>query len=234
MSAGPPVVGVDGCKGRWLVVRRRPGVGATAELVDDLAPLVDAVRLGGIAALAVDMPIGILDHHPRAADVAARRLLGPRRSSVFPAPVRSVLAAADYDEARARSRASTGVAPSRQTFNLVPAIVHLDALVEPDDQGRLVEAHPELAFARLAAGDDALPAPLGDPKRTAAGRRRRRELLLDHDPTLAPVLDDSPLPTIDLLDAAALTVTAERVVSGTDRRLGDERDHLGRRVEIVW
>ncbi len=229
-----PVVGVDGCRGRWLVVRRRPGVGATAELVDDLGPLVEAVRIGRIAALAIDMPIGILDHHPRASDVAARRLLGRRRSSVFPAPVRSVLGAADYDEARTRSRATAGVAPSRQAFNLVPAIAHLDSLVEPGDQDLVVEAHPELAFARLAAGDAGAAAPLDEPKRTGAGRRRRRHLLVRHDPTLAALLDASPLPVVDLLDAAVLTVTAARVATGTERRLGDERDRFGRRAEIVW
>ena len=175
------------------------------------------------------MPIGLLDHHPRAADVEARRLLGPRRSSVFPAPVRAVLGAGDYDEARQRSRAAAEVAPSRQAFNLVPAIVHLDGLVRPDDQDQLVEAHPELAFASLAGR------PLAEPKRTAAGRAERRRLLVDHDDRLATLIDRSDLPPIDLLDAAALTVTAGRVVDGTERRLGDpdERDRAGRRAEIV-
>jgi predicted RNase H-like nuclease len=240
-SAATPIVvaGVDGCRGRWLVVRRVVGRGPdagtepSAELVDDLAPLIDELRRGRLAALAVDMPIGPLDDHPRTCDVEARRLLGPRRSSVFPTPVRAVLDAvvdhgADYDEARRVSRAAVGVAPSVQAFNLVPAIGHLDRLVQVGDQDRLVEAHPELAFARL--NDEPLP----HPKRTAEGRALRRRLLVAADPAFGPLIASSRLPAIDLLDAAVLTITAARVVAGDERRLGDQRDRAGRRAEVVW
>lgn len=231
------MAGVDGCRGAWLVVRRGPepapgqARAAAAELVDDLGPLVDQLRRGDLAAVAIDMPIGLLDHHPRVCDTEARGHLGPRRSSVFPAPIRAVLDAADYDEARVVSRHRAGVAPSRQAFNLVPAIVHVDRLVRPDDQDLLVEAHPELAFARLAGG------PLAEPKRTPEGRARRRQLLIAHDPDLGPVLGSGAGPEVDLLDAAALTVTADRVVAGTERRLGPtphQRDRRGLRAEIVW
>lgn len=238
--AGGSVAGIDGCRGAWLVVRRGPldgrkdlaGAAAdrqtTAELVTDLGPIVDALRRDELTAVAIDMPIGLLDRHPRLCEVEARKLLGPRRSSVFPSPVRAVLDAADYDEARRISRAAVGKAPSRQAFNLVPAIRHLDRLVRSGDQDRLVEAHPELAFARLAGR------PLPHPKRTAEGRALRRRLLLEHDPTLRVVLDTSELPMIDLLDAAALTVTADRVVGAEERRLGPEPTPDGRLSEIVW
>lgn len=228
---GPTVVaGVDGCRGRWLVVWRTLGGGAepTAELVDDLGPLIDDVRNHRLAALAIDMPIALLDQHPRRCDTEARRHLGPRRSSVFPTPVRAALGSADYDEARRRSREAAGVAPSIQAFNLLSAIAHLDPLVDPADQDRVVEAHPELAFARLAGE------PLPHSKRAADGRNQRRTLLIDHDPSLGRLIGSSPLPKIDLLDAAVLTVTAARVVTGDERRLGGELDHRGRRAEIVW
>lgn len=242
------VAGVDGCRGRWLIVRRslaQPDE-AWAELVDDLGPLIDQCRRSEVAAVAIDMPIGLLEHHPRACDVEARRLLGPRRSSVFPAPVRAVLGAGDYDEARRRSRAAAGVAPSRQAFNLVPAITQLDDLIEADDQDQVVEAHPELAFARLAGE------PLTEAKRTPRGRAWRRQLLTDAHDELGSFLTSflasgsissgrsasgqpgGPLPEIDLLDATALTVTAAHVVAGTERRLGQERDHRGRRAEVTW
>jgi len=224
------VAGVDGCRGRWLVVRRNlnRNTPPSAELIDDLGPLVDEVRRHRLLALAIDMPIALLDVHPRTCDVEARRHLGPRRSSVFPAPVRAVLDAADYDEARSLSRAAADIAPSRQAFNLIPAIAHLDPLIEASEQDRIVEAHPELAFARLAGE------PLADPKRTAAGRATRRRLLADHDPNLGQLIESSGLPPVDLLDAAALTVTAARIVDGDERRVGDQLDHRGRRSEIVW
>lgn len=224
------VAGVDGCRGRWLLVRRTlDGVSTpTAELVDDLGPLVDEVRQHQLRVLAIDMPIALLDVHPRTCDVEARRHLGPRRSSVFPAPVRAVLDATDYDEAKSLSRAAAGIAPSLQAFNLVPAIAHLDPLIEASDQDRIVEAHPELAFARLAGE------PLAHPKRTAAGRAMRRRLLAANDPKLGQLIESSGLPAIDLLDAAALTVTGARIVAGDERRVGDQLDHRGRRSEIVW
>lgn len=230
-----PVAGIDGCRGRWLVVRRWPGqTGAPAtrapeaELIDDVGPVIDEVRDGRLAALAIDMPIGLLDHHPRRSDVEARRHLGPRRSSVFPTPVRAVLGVEDYDRAKAISRAAAGVAPSLQAFNLLPAIAHLDGLITAEDQDRVVEAHPELAFARLAGE------PLSEAKRTADGRAARLALLVADDPAFGQLVETSRLPMIDLLDAAVLTVTAAHLVTGDARRLGGERDDRGRRAEIVW
>jgi predicted RNase H-like nuclease len=228
------VAGVDGCRGRWLVVRRGPGPGersATAELVDDLGPVVDEFRAGRLAAVAIDMPIALLDHHPRECDVAARKLLGPRRSSVFPAPARAAATATTYAEACERSRQAVGYALSRQAFNLLGPIVHLDELVAPTDQDNLVEAHPELAFARLFG------APLPEPKRTPEGRRHRQLLLGTVDAALAELIDNGAgLPPTDLHDAAVLTVTADRIVDGSARRLGAESDidRRGRRAEIVW
>lgn len=224
------VAGADGCRGRWLVVWRDLAgrIDPTAELLDDLAPLIDDIRQQRLAALAIDMPIALLDHHPRASDTEARRHLGPRKSSVFPTPVRAVLGSANYDEARRRSREAAGVAPSIQAFNLLPAIAHLDPLITAADQDRVVEAHPELAFARLAGE------PLDHPKRTTEGRDQRRTLLTDHDRALGVLIGSSQLPPIDLLDAAALAVTAARVTTGDERRLGGELDHRGRRAEIVW
>lgn len=243
------VAGVDGCRGQWLVVRREPshdsgdGRTTTADLVDDLAPLVDELRAGTLEALAIDMPIALLDVHPRACDVAARGLLGVRRSSVFPAPVRAALGCTDYDEARRRSRETAGIAPSVQAYNLLPSIRHLDELVRASDQDCLVEAHPELAFTRLNGQ------PLDEPKKTSAGRDLRRRLLVEADPTFSAVLDElvhpaagrAKLPAIDLYDAAVLTITADHIVAGTERRLPDDDsgpfhvlDHLGRRAQIVW
>ena len=42
-----------------------------------------------MGALAIDIPIGIPEAGARPADREARALLGPRRNSVFPAPVRA-------------------------------------------------------------------------------------------------------------------------------------------------
>ena len=75
-----------------------------------------------LAALAVDMPIGLPDDGPRLADQQARRRLGARRSSVFPTPVRATLDAVDYPDALAISRRVSGKGLSKQAFNLLPRI----------------------------------------------------------------------------------------------------------------
>ncbi len=202
----------------------------TASFVTELAELVQGVRDRQIRAVAIDMPIGLLDHQPRAADVEARKLLGPRKSSVFPTPVRATLEAADYVDACERSRAVSGKALSKQAFNLLPKIAQLDDLIAADDQDRVVEAHPELAFVRLAGGF------LDHPKRSPEGQELRRSLLATAFGAAAVngVLAAGVAPTLDLLDAMANLVTASHVANGSEHRLGGELDATGKRAEIVW
>lgn len=239
------VAGVDGCRAGWVVVRARlparagvspgpqslEGASLEAQVVQEVEPLVAAVRAGTMGAVAIDMPIGLLADQPRACDGEARQVLGHRHSTVFPAPVRPVLAARSYEEACQLSRAASGRALSRQAYHLVDRIRVLDELLDTDDGERFVEAHPECAFARLAGH------PL-DSKHSAGGRHQRLGLLRA---TLGPALDElvdggrpASAPIIDLLDAAALVVTAAHVVAGTEIRLGQERDPTGKRAQIVY
>ncbi len=228
------VAGVDGCRGGWVVVRALIDPGDIegrrfmAEHVENLEPVVDQVRSGELAAMAVDMPIGLFEDRPRPCDVAARVVLGSRRSTVFPAPVRATLAASDYIEACRLSRAACGKALSKQAYNLLNAIRHLDGLLVPADAERIVEAHPECAFARLGAS------PLTS-KHKPEGRARRVELLdgaLGSD--FVSLRTSSSLPMTDLLDAAVLTVTARHVVEGSDIRLGGECDPTGKPAQVVY
>src|SRR6478672_10250511 len=89
------VLGVDGFRGGWVGARV---VGTQVEwlLLPDAQAVVEASTAA--AATAVDAPIGLPEAGPRDCDLAARRLLGVRGVSVFPAPVRAVLAATSYAE----------------------------------------------------------------------------------------------------------------------------------------
>src|SRR3954447_20737539 len=98
------VAGVDGCPSGWVVA-----MGSDVDVVPTFADVLAATR--DAVCVAVDMPIGLPDAGARACDVAARVALGPRRSSVFPAPRRALLRCREWADA-------TGV--SRQTFNLLP------------------------------------------------------------------------------------------------------------------
>ncbi len=227
--AGAEVVaGVDGCRMGWVVARRGPA-GLGLAVVPEIGPVIEEVAAGAVAALAVDMPVGLPGAGPRACDAEARRLLGPRRSSVFPAPARAVLGANTYREAAARSRAAMGRSLPVQAYNLVPKVAELDRALRPELQGRVVEAHPELAFRRLAGG------PAAHPKRTPEGRAERLALL-----AAAGLGDLSRLRALgaapdDILAAAVLVLTAERIRAGTATRLGDGSvDARGLRMEVAY
>lgn len=167
--------------------------------------------------LAVDMPIGLLDVGRRACDIEARRRLGPRRSSVFPAPLRPMLETRTYEEALAIAGLS------KQAYNLIPKIRELDSLMTTDLQRIVVEAHPELCFARLGG------APCHASKRTTEGLAERRALV---DPTIG--VPPRGAQWDDVLDACALVETARRLLNDDVERLGDgRRDAKGLRCEVV-
>ena len=222
------VLGVDGWRGRWVAAR---GEGRSVEL----AVLVDAaavLAVPDVEVIAVDMPIGLSDDGVRTCDVQARRLLGRAGSSVFPAPVRAVLATDDYAEARRISREVTtpSRAPSAQTFQLVRAIRDLDdALGEPPDP-RVVEVHPELAFRC------GLDPRVVDPKASARGlaqRIRALEPVMDVLDALARA--PGGVPAVDALDACAAAWSAQRIAEDRSESVGDDvRDARGRRMRISW
>ncbi len=167
------VWGVDGCRAGWAAARHRPGSAhADVHLFPDFAALLDTA--GSDALIAVDIPIGLAEHEARAADRAARAFLGPRGSSVFPAPVRATLGATSYRDASARSFAASGKKLSQQTYNILGKIGEVDAALQADPtrRSRVFEVHPEVSFTVCNSG-----APMAHPKRTPDGRAERLTLL---------------------------------------------------------
>jgi predicted RNase H-like nuclease len=226
------VAGIDGCRGGWLVAMLPadgPGHGADVRVHPDLGEVAEALRSGRIAAAAIDIPIGLPAKCARACDLEARRLLGPRRSSMFPAPVRAVLGTTSYADACAVSRAVSGKALSKQLYNIVGKIRAVDRLESPRLQQRLFEACPELSFALMDDGR-----PMRHPKRSAEGRAER-VALLEQESGLGPVDSAPPAGAArdDVLDALALVWTARRYVDGSCLRLGGQLDETGLRMEVV-
>lgn len=201
---------------------------ARAEVVADLQALVTKVHAGELAAAGIDMPIGLPHDRQRSSDRELRAWLGPRRSSVFQTPARAVLDATDYADALARNRKHLGVGLSKQAWNLVSKIRELDALITPDLQPRISEAHPESSFAAMNKG------PLMTRKATPEGRAERRALL-DAHLGKTPKLDTADAPLVDLLDACAAAWTARRIANDTARWFGslDERDESGLRMTVA-
>ncbi len=225
------VAGVDGCRGGWVIVTAAPaGPLIAVEVAPAIGPVVERVRDGELAVVAVDMPIGLAAAGARACDTDARRRLGPRRSAVFPTPPRPLLGSSTHAEAVDRGRELDGRGISVQAFNLLPRIAELDASIEPTDGDSIVEAHPESGFARMADG------PLTTSKKTAEGRGERLALLETHFPGSADLLATRHrgVAADDLLDAAANVWTARRWLHGTAEVLGDgARDARGLIMRIV-
>ena len=227
-----PVVGIDGCRGGWLALRLGPGSGAARA---EIAATWQDVSLAGAAMVAVDMPVGLTDAGSRGCDLAARRLLPKgRKSSVFPAPRRYMLACETWREAQDEGRRREGLGLSKQSWNILPKIRELDAALRPADQARVREAHPELIFHHLN-GWDALPG-----KRSREGRAARLSILkaagLD---AIEPLLDLYPRMRVqpdDILDAAACALAARRMLRGEAVCLPKSplRDPRGLRMEIWY
>jgi predicted RNase H-like nuclease len=191
--------------------------------------------------IGVDVPIGLLsgaEPGGRACDREARKLLGPRGSSVFSPPARPALDALRngdaYAAVSAANRASSpaGIGLSKQTFGIMPKIADVDDAMTPELQDRVFEVHPEVTFGR-ANEWQLLPS-----KKRAEGRRAR-EL------TLArlgyPSLEEwfvEPWPprsrADDLLDAGIACWTARRIARGEAQRVPADppTDPRGLRMEI--
>lgn len=216
------VAGVDGRRGGWVIAVIDLSAPPRLESLDYVAPLAPALA-DDLAVIAIDMPIGLSDAGTRECDTAARRLLRPHASRVFPAPPRAALGHADdYAAACAASRAAGGKAISRQTWNLLPAIAEIDGL---SDDLRIVECHPEIAFALMNGH------PVDERKKTPEGRAMRLALLRRWLPDLAdPAYGD------DGLDALACAWSAARRAAGSAITLPSgeaPRDGLGRRMQIT-
>jgi predicted RNase H-like nuclease len=196
-----------------------------------LASVVAALASGRMVAAGIDIPIGLAECGPRACDREARRMLGPRRSSVFPAPARPVLRASSYKEACTISRQVSGRAVSKQLYNIVPKIREVDRL-QSDARSRsqhLFEMCPELSFTVMTG------TPMPHNKRTPEGRAARVEALRPSFGDVAPLLEP-PLGGAtpdDVLDALAGAWTARRYAAGSCLRLGGEVDGTGLHMEVI-
>lgn len=245
-AARPPadiVAGVDGCRGGWIVVTRSLGDPGTAKAYLR-ATIAEVLALEPKPVLfALDIPIGLPERGGaggRACDVAARRVLGGRQSSVFAVPSRAAVMCSDYQEA-CRVALATSDPPrkvSKQTFNLFPKIREVDAVITPPLQNRVFEVHPEVAFWALNE-----EVALDEPKKVKSqpygpGIELRRRLLAAAGYSRSflasqPFARQSAGPD-DLLDATANSWSASRIARAAARRFPADPplDGRGLRMEI--
>lgn len=231
--------GVDGARSGWIRVWEA-GDALKFAYYATVTELAAALR--NVDVLGVDIPLGLSEHAPRAADVQARRFVGGRRAcSIFAAPLRGILQAETQAEASALHRVldhekqrGFGV----QSFALLSKIRDWDSALRADTAWaeHVFEVHPEVSFAALAGGQG-----LAAPKKSGEGHRQRRTLLGDHygAARVASLLERVPRACAqpdDVLDALAAHWSAQRIAAGAAGSLPAvvERDACGVRMGIYY
>lgn len=117
-------LGVDGCAGGWIAVRRSAdSEQLRASRHERLSEFLTEAPIPHV--IAVYVPIGLLSIGARLCDERARRILGPRRSSVFPAPLRPMLGCKTHAEASAVRRSIEGKGMSIQAFGILAKVLEV-------------------------------------------------------------------------------------------------------------
>jgi predicted RNase H-like nuclease len=224
------VLGADACPAGWV------GIALSDDRVQayvhaEIAGLVALVSADGdLAAVGIDIPIGLADAGLRQADVLARKAAGPRWASVFMTPVRPALTVPNHQAASALNRQLAGSGISRQAFNLRDKILQVDQWL-PTAPCPVIEVHPELCFAEMAG------APLADSKSTWAGATTRYRLLAAQGIGLSGELGLArrQVGVDDVLDAAAVAWTARRFAAGAARCLPPEPERFSDQIDCaIW
>jgi predicted RNase H-like nuclease len=232
------VVGVDGCRAGWLAVKLSHHGTWESRIFHNMASLWSSYHRAAL--ILVDIPIGLPEvTNDRICDKAARKVLGPRKASIFPVPCRAAVYARDYDAAIKINEKVTGKRIFRATWNLIPRMRQVDEILQADPQARRVirEAHPEVLFWGLNQ-----TRPMTISKKDKAGEAERLEVLQTVYPP-AEVLFLEAVKSLpggnaardDLMDALAAAVTG--LIGDTKLKTlpaSPERDAQGLPMEMVY
>ena len=231
-------VGVDGCRAGWLAIELEKDNRWQANIFPDVPSLWEHHR--GASLILIDIPIGLKANGraERRCDPEARKLLGPRRSSVFPAPCRKAIYASSYQEACDINQRLTGKRLSVENWNIIPKIREMDCLLSDDTSARdrIREIHPELCFWGLAGR------PMQHAKKRNEGLAERTQLLQSIYPQTDDIIAHAlstyrrkDVARDDILDALAAAVTGlmggQNLVSIPREPEFDDR---GLRMEMVY
>jgi len=221
------VVGIDACKKGWTVVAVSDGT-LTAHFLPKIELIDDEVA--EVSTIAIDIPIGLPEQGHREADHLARAYVGPRRSSVFPVPVREALNAPEFVEANRISFARSGSGLSKQSYALREKIMEVDTWLAAS-LCSVWEVHPEVSFRGMVG------APLQYSKKSWAGMNLRRSALQQAGIDIDEIIDyaGGNASTDDLLDAAAAAWSADRIQRGVQESFPSQvRLSSIREGNVIW
>lgn len=228
------IAGIDGCPKGWVCLIKNSDTGVIrAFIIESLNELLSEK----LDLALIDIPIGLTNSGARDCDEKARKSLkAPRASSVFPAPIRPILAAKNYTDACRIGTEVHGKKISKQAWEIIPKIKAADDFLRADPERNrwLREIHPELCFWEW----NNRTAMVHSKKRTA-GRIERESLVLSvygkaYEEAQVS-LPKNEYANDDLLDAFAALWSAERVMSGKAFTIpaSPPTDSCGLRMEMV-
>jgi predicted RNase H-like nuclease len=170
----------------------------------------------GYSFTAIDIPIGLPSRGPRQCDLEARKIVGGRRSSVFPAPVRAALNETTYEAACKKSKRASGKKLSKQAFAILPKIREVDDYLraQPASIAGVREVHPEVCFTYWNDRQ-----PMKYRKLSGFGFVERFKLVDEQFPSAAERIrrecEASKVADDDILDALSALWTATRLAAST-------------------
>lgn len=199
-------IGIDGCRGGWIIAWLKDEQHAEIFLVESLHPFLE--KAPKQAVILIDM-ILYKDNEiaPRPFDQLAKSQLGKWHSRVFPAPPKVALKGKNYLAACSLSFYQSGKKISKQCYNLFPKIREANHPSIPAK--KLIEYHPEIAFKQLNKN-----AAIEASKKTEQGQILRKKVITNYlisDPLeLKRINKKKKLwQADDVLDALALAIVAK-------------------------
>jgi predicted RNase H-like nuclease len=142
--------GVDGCKAGWFFVSLDDNEDWNIGLLAGISELSGLITKNQL--ILVDIPIGLPEYgkNKRQCDIAARKVLRARRSSIFPVPLRQAINCTDYEDASRVNYEYTQRKLSRQSWAIAQKIKEMDRFLLGVETGKEVrETHPEICFWAL-------------------------------------------------------------------------------------
>ena len=142
-------IGTDGCKNGWITCILDHGE-LRMEHHDSIEALINSYP--EFDAFLIDMAVGLRTSADQLRpDDLARKELGTRSATVFPIPCRQAVYAATEEEQKNANIHVFGKSLAKQSIAIIPKIRELDEFLSshPQYKNRILESHPELAFARL-------------------------------------------------------------------------------------
>ncbi len=230
-------IGIDGCKSGWFYVGLDENDKYSFGVISDISEINNEINKA--EQVLIDIPIGLRETHTRErfCDLEARKVLGPRRSSVFPPPSRLALNYESYLEASAVNLKCTGRRLSKQSFAILKKIREVDEFIRNSElQNKIREMHPEICFWGLNGNK-----PMEYNKKKPDGILERTLLLNRYYRKTEVLLADAKIKYLrkdlaidDILDALAGAITAKNINNLKSLPATPEIDLKGLRMEIVY